>query len=77
MNSKLLALEEATDWVEERKRLSARELRRERERERERERTTNQVSRSQIGNSDVASLASRISCSVCRKPPAQTLVINF
>jgi hypothetical protein len=37
--------ENATDWVEERKRLSKRA------RERERERRTNQVSRSQIGRS--------------------------
>jgi hypothetical protein len=89
MNSKLLALEakkrllqveiereskhqKATDWAEERKRLSKRA-----KGERERERRTNEISRSQIGRSDVASLASRISYSVCRKPPAQTLVINF
>ncbi len=56
---------------------SARELRRERERERERERRTNEVSRSQIGRSDVASLASRIYCTLCRKPPTQTLFITF
>jgi len=87
VNSKLLALEankrlqverereskhqKATDWAEERKRLSKRA------KERERERRTNKVSISQIGRSDVASLASRIWCSLCRKPPAQTLVINF
>jgi hypothetical protein len=79
MNSKLLALEakkrlqveRERDRVSTRKqqtgrkreRDSARELRR--ERERERERRTNEVSRSQIGRSDVASLASRISCSLC------------
>jgi hypothetical protein len=39
--------EKATDWVEERKRLSKRA----REREREREKRTNRVSRSQIGRS--------------------------
>jgi len=42
--------ENATDWVEERKRVSKKA------REREREKRTNQVSRSQIGKSKVASL---------------------
>jgi hypothetical protein len=71
MNSKLLALEakkrlqvererenkheKATNWVEERKRLSKRASERERRR-------TNEVSRSQIGRSEVASLPSRTSC---------------
>ncbi len=63
--------QKATDWAEERKRLSKRA------KERVRERRTNEVSRSHIGRSDVASLASRISCSLCRKLTAQTLVINF
>jgi hypothetical protein len=67
--------QKARDWVEERKRLSKRA--KERERERERERGTNEISNSQIGSSDVASLASRISCSLCQKPPAETQVINF
>jgi uncharacterized lipoprotein len=72
MNSKLLALgtqkrfqveretkathQKVTDWVEETTRLSKRAS------ERERERRTNQVSRSQIGRSDVASLALSGAC---------------
>jgi hypothetical protein len=75
---KVATHEKATDWVEERNKLSktARKREREREREKEKEKRTNQVSRSQIGRSYVDSLASRISCRR-RRLPAPTLLTNF
>jgi hypothetical protein len=68
------AHEKATDWVEERNRLTREQGK---ERKREREKRTNQVSRSQIGTSYVDSVASRISCRRRSRPPAPTLLTNF
>jgi len=62
-------------WKRERDSTREQGNERERERESEREKRTNHVSRSQIGKSSVASLASRISCR--RRPHAPTLVTNL
>jgi hypothetical protein len=63
------AHEKATDWVEERKRLSKRA------REREREKNKSRSQDLKLAGVNVASLASRICCRR-RRPPAPS-VTNF